>query len=108
LLEQDGANQSDDAGLIGEDGDDIGAPLTSLLRRSCGLVLCLCSVGISGSWGAELNLLGIDPQFDVVQDDIERLAAKAKRLLEQLKASPEHYEEFKGLAARPHLVQSSP
>jgi hypothetical protein len=26
LLEQDGANQSDDAGLIGEDGDDIGAP----------------------------------------------------------------------------------
>jgi hypothetical protein len=30
-----------------------------------------------------------------VQEDIERLAAKAKRLLEQLKASPEHYEEFK-------------
>jgi hypothetical protein len=37
----------------------------------------------------------IDPQFDVVQEDMERLAAKAKRLLEQLKASPEHYEEFK-------------
>jgi hypothetical protein len=49
LLEQDGANQSDDAGLIGEDGDDIGAPFDFFIETFEWVGAVPCSVGISGS-----------------------------------------------------------
>jgi hypothetical protein len=40
LLEQHRTDQPDSRGLIGEDADDIGRRLISLLSRSSGLVLC--------------------------------------------------------------------
>jgi hypothetical protein len=43
---------------------------------------------------AELNLRQIEPPFDAVREDIKRLTAGAMQVLEQLKASPEHFEEF--------------
>jgi hypothetical protein len=38
LLEQDGANQPNNAGFIGEDADDVPRRLTSLFNRSNGFV----------------------------------------------------------------------
>ena len=40
LLEQDGTDQSGDAGLVGEDTDDVARRLTSLFKRSKELVEC--------------------------------------------------------------------
>ena len=42
---------------------------------------------------AELNLRQIEPPFEAVREDLERLTAKAMQVWEQLKASPEHFAE---------------
>jgi hypothetical protein len=42
---------------------------------------------------AEQNLRQIDPPFDAVRRDIERLKAAAMQVWAQLKAAPEHFEE---------------
>ena len=43
---------------------------------------------------SELNLRRIDPPFDSVRPELERLRAKAVRVLEQLKLDPERHAEF--------------
>ena len=42
LLEEDGADQTDDRGGIGKDADDCDRRLISLFNRSSGFVLCSC------------------------------------------------------------------
>jgi hypothetical protein len=42
---------------------------------------------------AELNLRQIDPPFDAVREDLERLKTAAMQVWEQLKATPEHFAE---------------
>jgi hypothetical protein len=42
---------------------------------------------------AELNLRQIDPPFEAVREDLERLKAAAMQVWEQLKAAPEHFAE---------------
>ena len=42
---------------------------------------------------AELNLRQIDPPFDAVREDLERLKTAAMQVWEQLKAAPEHFAE---------------
>jgi hypothetical protein len=43
---------------------------------------------------AELNLRQIDPPFDAVREDLERLSAAAMHVFEQLKAAPDQHAEF--------------
>jgi len=42
---------------------------------------------------AELNLRRMDPPFDAVREDLERLKTAAMQVWEQLKAAPEHFAE---------------
>lgn len=64
LLEQDGADQPSDAGLVGKDADHVGARLTSLFKRSNGLVECdlvRCRAGkvMSASTSCSLSSISV-------------------------------------------------